>query len=42
MKIVTVLYNAFTPASNAVDFSTHGSNKEHTNTRKNTKIDMWR
>jgi len=34
------LYNVFIAACNAVGLTMHGSNKEHTNTWKNTKRDV--
>jgi len=34
-------YDVFTPTRNVVDLNTRRSNKEHTNTRKYTKVDMW-
>ena len=34
-----VLHNVLNPRPNAVDLNMHGSNKEHTNVRKNAKTD---
>jgi len=41
-RILHILYKVTTPTRKIVDFSMHGSNKKHTDTRKKTSIDQWR